>query len=90
MTKNLFLGCTFQPEKENKIIELRKNWKVINTHRGKILHAIIAPNSPQSIHVRHEGHPATGHVHALYVTPSENRMSILKFRKKLEDILKTH
>ena len=44
--------------------------RVVHLHRGEVLHTIIAPYGPESVHVRHQGYPTPRDVHTADVTPS--------------------
>ena len=51
--------------------------RVVHLHRGEVLHAIVATDSPESVHVCHQGHPAAPHVHAADVVPPVRNTSCL-------------
>ena len=49
--------------------------RVVHLHSGEVLHAIVATDSPESVHVCHQGYPAARYVHAADVVPPERNMS---------------
>lgn len=56
-TKNLLQGCTSQPASNCVMVSF------FASHRGKILHAVIAADGPESVHICHQRHPRPRHVH---------------------------
>ena len=47
--------------------------RVVHLHSGEVLHAIVAPDGPESVHVGDKSHPRSGHVHRLHIGPPEER-----------------
>ena len=51
--------------------------RVVHLDRGEVLHAIVATDGPESVHVCHQGYPAASDVHAADVAPPARNASQL-------------